>query len=82
VNLIAKDVNKKNIFDKTLYIDESREMTSSSMSQCVSYTVASTIERIINTKPPFGVHKIFHDIENVSHILKNLQDLGISIKEL
>ena len=82
VNLIAKDVNKKNIFDKTLYIDESREMTISSMSQCVSYTVASTIERIINTKPLFGVHKIFHDIENVSHILKNLQDLGISIKEL
>ena len=73
---------ENNIFNKTLYIDESREVTNSSMSQCVSYTVASTIERICNTEPIFGVHRIFQDNENVTYILKNLQDLGISIKEL
>ena len=81
VSLIVRDDNK-DIFNKTLYIDESREVTNSSMSQCVSYTVASTIERICNTEPIFGVHRIFQDVENVSYILKNLQDLGISIKEL
>ncbi len=82
VNLIAKDNSKKNVFDKTLYIDESCEITNSSMSKCVSYTVASTIERIISSKSLFGVHRIFTDNENVSKILNNLQNLGIKIKEL
>ena len=82
VSLIAKDDNNENIYNKILYIDESSEVTNSSMSQCVSYTVASTIERIFITKPIFGLHRIFQDNENVSCILKNLQVLGISIKEV
>ena len=82
VSLIAKDENQKIIFDKTMYIDESRNIQNSSMAQCVSYTVASTIERIMNTDLLIGIHRIFHDNENVSSILNNLEELGISIKEL
>ena len=52
------------------------------MAQCVSYTVASTIERIMNTDLLIGIHRIFHDDENVSSILNNLEELGLSIKEL
>ena len=82
VSLIAKDQNQKIIFDKTMYIDESRNIQNSSMAQCVSYTVASTIERIMHTDLLIGIHRIFHDNENVSSILNNLEELGVSIKEL
>ena len=82
VNLLAKDQNQKIIFDRTMYIDESRDIKNSTMAQCVSYTVASTIERIMESDSLTGIHRIFHDNESVLSILENLEKLGISIKQL
>ena len=48
----------------------------------VSYTVASTIERIMESDSLTGIHRIFHDNESVLSILENLEKLGISIKQL
>ena len=45
-----KNSNNNEIFNKTLYLDESRPIINSAMSQCVSYTVAFTIECIMNSK--------------------------------
>lgn len=82
VKLRAKDNNQSIIFDKTIFIDESRMVTKSAMSQCVSYTVALTIECIIRGKGFSGINRIFHDEINVSYILDNLENLGIKIKEI
>ena len=82
VKIRSKDSNNNEIFNKTLYLDESRPIVNSAMSQCVSYTVAFTIECIMNSKNKKGIHRIFHDEKNVNHILNKLNDYGIKTKEL
>ena len=82
VNVNAKNSNHDEIFNKTLYLDESRPIIKSSMSQCVSLTVAFTIECIIGCQNKNGIHRIFHDEKNVNHILNKLNDYGIKTKEL
>jgi len=82
VNVNAKNTNHEEIFNKTLYLDESRPIIKSSMSQCVSLTVAFTIECIISCQNKNGIHRIFHDEKNVNYILNKLNDYGIKTKEL
>ena len=82
VNLSAKDVNDRLIYNKTLYIDESRDITQSAMSQCVSLTLALTVECLFDTKEISGIKRIFHDKKNVSYILKNLKKLGVTVKKI
>ena len=52
------------------------------MSQCVSYTVAFTIECIMKSENKKGIHRIFHDEKNVNYILNKLNEYGIKIKQL
>ena len=85
--LLYVKVNSKNssnyeIFNKTLYLDESRPIINSAMSQCVSYTVAFTIECIMKSENKKGIHRIFHDEKNVNYILNKLNEYGIKIKQL
>ena len=82
VKIRSKNSNNNEIFNKTLYLDESRPIVNSAMSQCVSYTVAFTIECIMNLKNKKGIHKIFHDEKNVDYILNKLNEYGIKIKQL
>ena len=82
VKIRSKNSNNNEIFNKTLYIDESRPIVNSAMSQCVSYTVAFTIECIMNLKNKKGIHRIFHDEKNVDYILNKLNEYGIKIRQL
>ena len=82
VNLSANGLNDKMIYNKTLYIDESRNIIQSAMSQCVSLTLALTVECLFNTKEISGIKRIFHDKKNVSYILENLKKLGVTVKEI
>ena len=82
VKINSKNSNNNEIFNKTLYLDESRPIINSAMSQCVSYTVAFTIECIMNSKNKKGIHRIFHDEKNVNYILNKLNEYGIKIKQL
>ena len=82
VKIRSKDSNNNEIFNKTLYLDESRPIVNSAMSQCVSYTVAFTIECIMNSKNKKGIHRIFHDVKNVDYILNKLNECGIKIRQL
>ena len=82
VKIRSKNSNKNEIFNKTLYLDESRPIVNSAMSQCVSYTVAFTIECIMNLKNKKGIHRIFHDEKNVDYILNKLNECGIKIRQL
>jgi hypothetical protein len=52
------------------------------MSQCVSLTLALTVECLLNNKDISGIKRIFHDDKNVSYMLKNLDNLGITVKEI
>ena len=82
VKIRSKDSNNNEIFNKTLYLDESRPIVNSAMSQCVSYTVAFTIECIMNLKNKKGIHRIFHDEKNVDYILNKLNECEIKIRQL
>ena len=82
VKIRSKNSNNNEIFNKTLYLDESRPIVNSAMSQCVSYTVAFTIECIMNLKNKKGIHRIFHDVKNVDYILNKLNECGIKIRQL
>ncbi len=82
VKINSKNSSNNEIFNKTLYLDESRPIINSAMSQCVSYTVAFTIECIMNSKNKKGIHRIFHDEKNVNYILNKLNEYGIKIKQL
>lgn len=82
VKIRSKNSNNNEIFNKTLYLDESRQIVNSAMSQCVSYTVAFTIECIMNLKNKKGIHRIFHDEKNVDYILNKLNECGIKIRQL
>jgi len=82
VKIRSKNSNNNEIFNKTLYIDESRPIVNSAMSQCVSYTVAFTIECIMNSKNKKGIYRIFHDEKNVDYILNKLNEYGIKIRQL
>lgn len=82
VKIRSKNSNNNEIFNKTLYLDESRPIVNSAMSQCVSYTVAFTIECIMNLKNKKGIHRIFHDEKNVDYILNKLNECGIKIRQL
>ena len=82
VKIRSKNSNNNEIFNKTLYLDESRPIVNSAMSQCVSYTVAFTIECIMNLKNKKGIHRIFHDEKNVDYILNKLNEYGIKIRQL
>ena len=82
VKIRSKNLNNNEIFNKTLYLDESRPIMNSAMSQCVSYTVAFTIECIMNLKNKKGIHRIFHDEKNVDYILNKLNECGIKIRQL
>ena len=82
VKIRSKNSNNNEIFNKTLYLDESRPIMNSAMSQCVSYTVAFTIECIMNLKNKKGIHRIFHDEKNVDYILNKLNECGIKIRQL
>ena len=82
VKIRSKNSNNSEIFNKTLYLDESRPIVNSAMSQCVSYTVAFTIECIMNLKNKKGIHRIFHDEKNVDYILNKLNECGIKIRQL
>ena len=82
VKIRSKNSNNNEIFNKTLYLDESRPIVNSAMSQCVSYTVAFTIECIMNSKNKKGIHRIFHDVKNVDYILNKLNECGIKIRQL
>ena len=82
VKLQAKDFNKNDIFNKTLFIDESRVIKNSAMSQCVSYTLALTIECILKNEQISGINRIFHDKKNVTYILNGLEKLGIKVREI
>ena len=81
VKIRSKNSNNNEIFNKTLYLDESRPIVNSAMSQCVSYTVAFTIECIMNLKNKKGIHRIFHDEKNVDYILNKLNECGIKIRQ-
>ena len=82
VKISSKNSNNNEIFNKTLFLDESRPIVNSAMSQCVSYTVAFTIECIMNLKNKKGIHRIFHDEKNVDYILNKLNECGIKIRQL
>ena len=82
VKLQARDFNKKDIFNKTLFIDESRVIKNSAMSQTVSYTMALTIECIFKNDQISGIYRIFHDKKNVTYILGGLEKLGIKVREI
>lgn len=82
VKIRSNNSNNNEIFNKTLYLDESRPIVNSAMSQCVSYTVAFTIECIMNSKNKKGIHRIFHDVKNVDYILNKLNECGIKIRQL
>lgn len=82
VKIRSKNSNNNEIFNKTLYLDESRPIVNSAMSQCVSYTIAFTIECIMNLKNKKGIHRIFHDEKNVDYILNKLNECGIKIRQL
>lgn len=82
VKIRSKNSNNNEFFNKTLYLDESRPIVNSAMSQCVSYTVAFTIECIMNLKNKKGIHRIFHDEKNVDYILNKLNECGIKIRQL
>lgn len=82
VKIRSKNSNNNEIFNKTLYLDESRPIVNSAMSQCVSYTVAFTIECIMNLKNKKGIYRIFHDEKNVDYILNKLNECGIKIRQL
>ena len=82
VKIRSKNSNNNEIFNKTLYLDESRPIVNSAMSQCVSFTVAFTIECIMNLKNKKGIHRIFHDEKNVDYILNKLNECGIKIRQL
>ena len=47
-----------------------------------SFTVAFTIECIMNLKNKKGIHRIFHDEKNVDYILNKLNECGIKIRQL
>ena len=81
VKMKSKNHSNNEIFNKTLYLDESRPIINSAMSQCVSYTVAFTIECIMNTTDKKGICRIFHDEKNVNYILNKLNDYGIRVKQ-
>lgn len=82
VKIRSKNSNNNEIFNKTLYLDESRPIVNSAMSQCVSYTVAFTIDCIMNSKNKKGIYRIFHDEKNVDYILNKLNECGIKIRQL
>ena len=82
VKINSKNSSNIEIFNKTLYLDESRPIINSAMSQCVSYTVAFTIECIMKSENKKGIHRIFHDEKNVNYILNKLNEYGIKIKQL
>ena len=82
VKINSKNSSNNEIFNKTLYLDESRPIINSAMSQCVSYTVAFTIECIMKSENKKGIHRIFHDEKNVNYILNKLNEYGIKIKQL
>ena len=82
VKIRSKNSNNNEFFNKTLYLDESRPIVNSAMSQCVSYTVAFTIECIMNLKNKKGIYRIFHDEKNVDYILNKLNECGIKIRQL
>ena len=82
VKINSKNSNNNEIFNKTLYLDESRSIINSAMSQCVSYTVAFTIECIMKLENKKGIYRIFHDEKNVNYILNKLNEYGIKIKQL
>ncbi len=82
VQINSKNSKNNEIFNKTLYLDESRPIINSAMSQCVSYTVAFTIECMMNSKNKKGIYRIFHDEKNVNYILNKLNEYGIKIKNL
>ena len=82
VKINSKNSSNTEIFNKTLYLDESRPIINSAMSQCVSYTVAFTIECIMKSENKKGIHRIFHDEKNVNYILNKLNEYGIKIKQL
>ena len=82
VKINSKNSSNNEIFNKTLYLDESRPIINSAMSQCVSYTVAFTIECIMKSENKKGIHRIFHDAKNVNYILNKLNEYGIKIKQL
>jgi len=82
VKINSKNSSNTEIFSKTLYLDESRPIINSAMSQCVSYTVAFTIECIMKSENKKGIHRIFHDEKNVNYILNKLNEYGIKIKQL
>ena len=82
VKINSKNSSNNEIFNKTLYLDESRPIINSAMSQCVSYTVAFTIECIMKSENNKGIHRIFHDEKNVNYILNKLNEYGIKIKQL
>ena len=82
VKIRSKNSNNNEFFNKTLYLDESRPIVNSAMSQCVSFTVAFTIECIMNLKNKKGIHRIFHDEKNVDYILNKLNECGIKIRQL
>ena len=82
VKINSKNSSNNEIFNKTLYLDESRPIINSAMSQCVSYTVAFTIECIMKSENKKGIYRIFHDEKNVNYILNKLNEYGIKIKQL
>ena len=82
VKINSKNSSNNEIFNKTLYLDESRPIINSAMSQCVSYTVAFTIECIMKSENKKGIYRIFHDEKNVNYILNKLDEYGIKIKQL
>ena len=82
VKINSKNSSNNEIFNKTLYLDESRPIINSAMSQCVSYTVAFTIECIMKSENKKGIHRIFQDRKNVNYILNKLNEYGIKIKQL
>ena len=80
VRFFAKYQNKI-VYDKTLYIDESRNIENSAMSQCVSLTMVSVIESLIKNSTKPGISRIFNEINRVDFILDKLNNFGIKIKE-
>mgnify|MGYP005658049511 FL=1 len=80
VRFFAKNQNKI-VYDKTLYIDESRYIENSAMSQCVSLTMVSVIESLIKNSTKPGISRIFNEINRVDFILDKLNNFGIKIKE-
>ena len=79
VSLRAEDKIGDIIYDRTIFIDDTRAIENSSMSNCVSLTVYSTIECILKNNSLSGVKRIFSDINNVDYILNRLDNFGVKI---